>query len=207
MIRFNTNYTPSTQLLINELRLMGHKIQADADSNLFVDDYSNDHCDIVVSEGSLNAYGHVMSLDSDVATAAKQIDYWSEVYYADLGYELDVQVDMLKDKDHKYVTALLGVEFNVYIIRGSTSTLVVSKYGNTVTKLPGLVTMAKTLVTDMATMSSEAVDQTTLSTRLLSCRKCMFYLPEPKRCVACGCYTELKATFKDARCPKGNWHD
>jgi hypothetical protein len=186
---------------------MGHKIQADADSNLFVDDYSTEHCDLVVSGDSLNAYGHVMSLDSDVATAAKQIDYWSDVYYPDLGYDSDTQIELLKDKDYKYIVALLGIEFNVYILRGSAATLVMSKYGVTLTKLPTLMAMAKTLAKDMITMSSEPADQTTQSARLLSCRKCMFYLPEPKRCVACGCYTELKASFKDAKCPKGNWHD
>jgi hypothetical protein len=51
--------------------------------------------------------------------------------------------------------------------------------------------------------ASERAPEEVTGKRLDTCRQCDYL--ERGTCLACGCYVELKAVYKDGHCPKKKW--
>lgn len=75
-------------------------------------------------------------------------------------------------------------------------------------KMPGLATQAKNFIgaaaRHLATGAQKASDEQ-MAERLAICASCEEYCPENKRCYVCGCFAEIKASWKEQTCPRGKW--
>jgi ribosomal protein L32 len=57
-----------------------------------------------------------------------------------------------------------------------------------------------------AALSGEAaVDDATKAARLTTCEACEFFIAADRRCQKCGCWMELKTSFRTATCPENKW--
>ena len=50
-----------------------------------------------------------------------------------------------------------------------------------------------------------AVDDNEKARRLAICEACPNLIPQERRCAKCGCFVELKASFRTQACPEDRW--
>lgn len=188
---------------------MEYKIAVEPGSYLFGDVETTDEADIEIIEGVLVTVDAKIRLSHDIRQAAKQIDdYCSRLLVTnELHYSMDEAIELLRSKTHSLVEQLIGKSFPVYVLRGSKATLIVTKEGNLYTQLPSLLQQASNVLTAVATMTMAPATEELKAARLSICTSCPFILPESRRCVACGCYLDIKSSYKDAKCPKDYWND
>ena|SRR5579862_815334 len=85
----------------------------------------------------------------------------------------------------------------------------IGEFRSTDQDLPSLVKQAKNAAVAGVRYAAGGfanVDDAVYEARLAVCHKCTEkYIPESKRCAACGCYVEIKARMASEDCPLGKW--
>ena len=79
-------------------------------------------------------------------------------------------------------------------------------------KIPSVPTMIGNLLHSASSLLSCAIatgnvfaNDDLVTTRLLICKSCEFFIPEQTRCGKCGCFMDNKVKLLNVKCPVNKW--
>lgn len=194
------------QLLINELRLKGHKVTVtdeqycgDPDTGtptLLVSDSA-----AAIAESPLPGY---LIKDHPIGTMAIEIDELENTeIITDLPFGIDAAIQLYKEKPVQLIREALGTSSKVLVFKGHDCVLIMKDSGNEYTALPSAMKRLASLGAASKVIIASGFETTDSGLRLKVCKTCPYLSVDT--CLVCGCYVLAKAAFRSSECPKGYW--